>query len=359
VKSFRERNPVTLAIVGTLVIIAMLAVAFNAKRLPFIGNGPTYYADFTNASGLVTGEEVRIAGIKVGQVNSVTIVGSHVRVGFSVKGASFGPATGASIEIRSLLGEHYLALDPEGSGQMRAGAEIPLQRTTTPFNVVPAFNELTTTIGQINTTSLARSFTTIAKSFGHTSPEVHQTLRGLSRLSQTIASRDGQIHDLIAHTSNVTGTIASRDAQITSLIDSSNQVLRVLDQRRAVIHRLLVGASGLAHQLTGLVHDNASQLAPALKRLHDVVSLLHRDDKQIGSLLSETSPFARLFVNVVGTGGWFDSTIKFPRGIAACDNTPSDPVSGVLDPILSALNKAANGSSSPCLPLGPSTGGKK
>jgi phospholipid/cholesterol/gamma-HCH transport system substrate-binding protein len=359
VKPFHERNPVTLAIVGTLVILAMLAIAFNARRLPFIGNGPTYYADFTNASGLVSGEEVRIAGIKVGDVSGVTIVGSHVRVAFNVKGASFGPETGAAIEIKSLLGEHYLALDPAGAGQMKAGAEIPLQRTATPYNVIPAFSKLTTTVGQINTTALANSFTTIAKAFGHTSPQVRQTLRGLSRLSQTISSRDSQIHSLIANTDNVTGAVASRDAQITSLIDSSNQVLAVLDQRRAVIHQLLVGASALSRQLTGLVHDNAAQLGPALARLHDVVSLLRNDNKQLGGVLAEAAPFARLFVNVVGTGRWFDSTIKVPRGLAACDNSATDPLAKTLDPILSALNKAENGTSSACLPLGPSPGSKK
>src|ERR1700759_5426335 len=93
VKSFRERNPATLAVIGTVVIIAMLALAFNAKRLPFIGNGPTYYADFTDASGLSPGEEVRIAGLKVGEVSSISIAGTHVRIGFHVKGAAFGPQT--------------------------------------------------------------------------------------------------------------------------------------------------------------------------------------------------------------------------------------------------------------------------
>jgi phospholipid/cholesterol/gamma-HCH transport system substrate-binding protein len=358
-KPFHERNPVMLAIVGTVAILVMLTVAFNARRLPFIGNGPTYYADFTNASGLVSGEEVRIAGIKVGQVSSVSIVAAHVRVAFNVKGASFGPDTSASIEIRSLLGEHYLALDPAGSGQMQVGAEIPMQRTSTPFNVVPAFSKLSTTVGHINTGQLAASFTTIAKSFGHTSPQVRQTLRGLSRLSETISSRDSQIHSLIAHTSNVTGAVASRDTQITQLIDASNQVLTVLDQRRKEIHQLLAGASGLAQQLTGLVHDNAKQLGPALARLHEVVALLHRDDKQLGETLDEAGPFARLFTNVVGTGRWFDSTIKVPNGLAACDSTPDDPASSVLDPILSALNKLENGASTACLPLGPAPGGTK
>lgn len=357
--SFRERNPVAVALVGTAVIIAMIVIAFNAKRLPFIGNGPTYYADFTNASGLVPGEEVRIAGIKVGAVTGVDLVGSHVRVAFNVKGADFGPQTGAKIEIRSLLGEHYLELDPAGDGQMRAGAEIPESRTTTPFNVVPAFNQLATTEQQINTQQLAKSFTTIAHSFSCTSPEVRRTLHGLTALSRTISTRDQQIHDLIAHTSSVTGAVASRDTQISQLITAANQVLATLHQRRGEIHRLLVGAVGLSRQLSGLVHDNAKQLSPALHRLHGVVSLLRRDDSQIGDLLDESGPFARLFVNVVGTGRYFDSTIKAPRGLAACDNTVANPTSGLLDPILSAINKAENGSSSPCLPLGPAPGHKK
>lgn len=357
-KPFRERNPVTIAIVGTAVLIALLALAFNARRLPFIGNGPVFYADFSNASGLAPGEEVRIAGIKVGTVSSVSLEGAHVRVGFHVKGADFGTATTASIEIKSLLGEHYLALYPAGPGQLATGATIPLSRTKTPFNVVPAFGKLATTVGQINTHALAASFTTLANSFRSTAPDVRQTLQGLSRLSTTIASRDQQVRDLIAHTDAVSGTVASRDRQITSLITATNQVLTALDQRRAAIHDLLAGATALSHQLVGLVADNRQQLHPALVQLQSVSTLLRNDDTQLASIIRQAAPFARLFVNVVGSGRWFDSTVKVPRGLAACDNTTGDPLSSLIDPILSAANKAVNGVSTPCLPLGPATGGK-
>jgi phospholipid/cholesterol/gamma-HCH transport system substrate-binding protein len=358
-KPFHERNPVTLAIAGTLVIVALLALAFNVKRLPFIGNGPTYYADFTDASGLTPGEEVRIAGIKVGEVSSVAIAGTHVRVGFHVKGAAFGPATTAAIEIKSLLGEHYLSLDPRGLGQLPAGATIGTRNTTTPFNVVPAFDQLSTKITDINTAQLAQSFNTLAKSFSGTGPEVHATLTGLSRLSNTIASRDQQIQDLIAHTNGVSGAIASRDQQIRSLITAANEVLTDLDQRRAAIHQLLVGAQAVSRQLIGLVHDNAGQLHPALVQLRGVVAVLKADDKQLGQTIQAGSPFVRLFVNTIGTGHWFDSTVQTPRGLAACDNTASDPLSALLDPILSAANQKENGSNAPCLPLGPAPGTSK
>lgn len=352
-KSFRERNPVTLAIIGTVVIVAMLALAFNAKRLPFIGSGPTYYADFTDASGLAPGEEVRIAGLKVGTVSSVSIAGTHVRIGFHVKGASFGPQTSAAIEIKSLLGEHYLSLTPKGSGQMKAGSTIGTANTTTPYvEVVQGFGQLSKTTDQINTGQLAQSFETLAKSFGNTGPEVHSTLVGLSRLSNTIASRDQQIQDLIAHTNGVSGAIASRDTQIRSLISAANQVLTDLDQRRAAIHQLLVGAQTLATQLVGLVHDNAKTLHPALVRLRSVVAVLKADDKQLGQTIAAGAPFVRLFANTIGTGRWFDSTVKTPRGAAVCDTTTNDPLSKLLDPILSAANEKINHSSAPCLPLG-------
>lgn len=349
----------TLAVIGTIVIVAMLALAFNAKRLPFIGNGPTYYAVFTDASGLAPGEEVRVAGLKVGTVSSVSIAGTHVRIGFHVKGAAFGPQTTASIEIKSLLGEHYLSLDPKGAGQMKSGATIGTANTTTPFNVVPAFGQLATTVTQINTSQLAKSFETLAKSFSGTGPEVHSTLVGLSRLSNTIASRDQQIQSLIAHTNGVSGAIASRDTQITSLISAANEVLTDLDQRRAAIHQLLVGAQTLSTQLVGLVHDNAKSLHPALVQLRGVVSVLKADDKQLGQTIAAGAPFVRLFVNTIGTGGFFDSTVKTPRGIAACDTTTNDPLSKLLDPILSAANEKINHSSSPCLPLGPAPGSNK
>src|SRR5512134_860726 len=136
---FRERNPVIVGAVSLAVIFAMVMAAFRAEDLPLIGGGDTYYAAFSEAGGLKANDEVRIAGVRVGKVKTVDLAGDHVRVEFLVdSGVDFGTTTGAAIKVKTLLGAMYLSLEPDGSGQLEEGAEIPAERTTSPYDVVEA-----------------------------------------------------------------------------------------------------------------------------------------------------------------------------------------------------------------------------
>ena len=75
---FRERNPVPIGAVGLLVIAVTLALAFNVQSLPLIGGGAATEAAFSEAGGLIEGDDVRIAGVKVGKVEAVDLAGDHV-----------------------------------------------------------------------------------------------------------------------------------------------------------------------------------------------------------------------------------------------------------------------------------------
>jgi phospholipid/cholesterol/gamma-HCH transport system substrate-binding protein len=160
---FRERNPVVVGAISLVVVLGLILLAFNAEKLPVIGGGDTYYADFGEAGGLKANDEVRIAGVRVGKVDSVSLDGDHVKVAFRIdSGADFGPDTRAAIKVKTLLGAMYLSLEPAGSGQLPKGSEIPLDRTSSPYDVVQAFSGLARTSEQIDTHQLARSLTTLA-----------------------------------------------------------------------------------------------------------------------------------------------------------------------------------------------------
>ena len=353
VKPFRERNTRVMAVVGLTGTGLVLAVAFNTAKLPFIGDGKAYHAEFTEAGGLTTGQDVRVAGIKVGSVTDISLKGNQVDVTFHAKGVTLGSDTSAAIKIKTLLGANYLEIDPAGTGKLTTA--IPTSRTTAAFNLVPAVSQLTTTIGDIDTTQLADAFTTLADTFRTSPPEVQQTLDGLSRLSQTISSRDDEITSLLQHADSVTGTVAANDTQIKQLIDDTNQVLVVLDQRSTVIDNLLTGTAQLSTQLTGLVKDNQADLTPALQQLGTVTAILSKDHDDLGQSISGLNGYLKAFTNLTGTGGYFDTTIKAPSGLTVCDNASADPLASVVDPVLSEINSAAGGGAAPCLPISGST----
>ena len=160
---FRERNPVVVGAISLAVVAALILAAFNAQNLPIIGGGDVYYAAFKEAGGLKANDEVRVAGVRVGKVEKVELEDDHVKVTFRIdEGAEFGKETRAEIKVKTLLGAMYLSLAPAGSGQLPEGAEIPVARTSSPYDVVKAFSGLAETSEEIDTDQLAQALTTLA-----------------------------------------------------------------------------------------------------------------------------------------------------------------------------------------------------
>ncbi|MEW1955529.1 MlaD family protein [Terrabacter sp. NPDC080008] len=308
---FRERNPVPIGAVGLLVIAVLLYLAFNASSLPIIGGGTAYSAAFTEAGGIKPDDDVRIAGVKVGKVTGVDLEGDHVRVDFTItEDASFGPQTGASIRMKTILGEKYLALDPKGRGQLDPDTQIPVARTVSSYDVINAFQDLTTTTERIDTDQLAKSLTVIASEFKDSPQYVRATLDGLSRLSRTVASRDAELGSLLKRANSVSGLVRSRNQQVGTLIHDADLLMVELVKRRDDIRTLFRNTSALAQQLTGLARDNRAQLKPALAELDKTLALLQKHDTDLQKTIQAMAPFTRVYANTLGTGRWFDTWVS-------------------------------------------------
>jgi phospholipid/cholesterol/gamma-HCH transport system substrate-binding protein len=308
---FRERNPIPIGAIGLLVIALLLALAFNAEKLPLIGGGTSYSAAFSEAGGIKPDDDVRVAGVKVGKVTGVDLEGTHVRVDFRItEDVGFGTLTSASIRMKTILGEKYLALDPHGPGRLAAGAQIPLQRTVSSYDIVNAFQDLTTTTERIDTDQLAESLTVLATEFKDSPEHVRAALDGLSRLSRTVASRDAELSRLLEHANKVSGLVASRNEQVGRIINDADLLMVELAKRREQIRTLFKNTSELATQLTGLAQDNRGQLAPALKALDSALALLEKHDQDLEKTIQAMAPFTRVYANTVGTGRWFDTWVS-------------------------------------------------
>ena len=314
---FGRRRPALLALQGLVLMLVLLLTALNASRLPFF-TGTEYRAAFSDASGLQKGEEVRIAGLKVGLVRDIRVEKDQVFVTFDVHKIRLGRSTTASIEVKTLLGQHYLSVTPLGSGRLDSSTTIPRSRTTTPLNVVPAFQQLTRDTQDIDTTQVARAFDSVSEVLETSAPEVRGTLTGLSRLSQVVASRDEQLRELFASADSVTRTVSARDRDIAKLLGNSQQVLQVLDERREVISQIIQETVHLSAQLRGLVADNRKAISPALDKLDRVLGVLRKNRANLDESLKLTSLYGREFSAVGGSGRFFDGSITAPRGLALC-----------------------------------------
>lgn len=305
-KAFSDRNPGTIGIVSIVVIALILVATFYSEDLPVLSSGTAYTAEFGEVSGLRVSDEVRIAGVRVGKVTDVELAGDKVDVTFRVENAWLGDKSTVSIQIKTLLGQKYLAVDPAGTSALDSGKPIPRNRTLSPYDITDAFNGLGDTVGAIDTKQLAQSFDTISSALRDTPPEIKSTLNGLSKLSETIAGRDGQLNQLLTQTARVSGTLADRDRELQRLLGDGDTLLTELQARKNAISRLLTGTRNLSQQLQGLVADNTAQLRPALEKLDKVAAVLQQNQDNLGKSLQNLAPFYRVFTNTLSNGRWFD-----------------------------------------------------
>ncbi|MEO7942636.1 MAG: MCE family protein [Marmoricola sp.] len=308
---FHQRNPVPIGAISIAVILVMLVLAFRANDLPLIGGGDTYHAAFAESGGLKPNDEVRIAGVRVGKITKVELVGDRVIATFKVKTPSkFGTETGAAIKVKTLLGAMFISLEPAGPGQLKEDSTIPVSRTKSPYNVVQAFSGLAGRAEKIDVKRLATSLDTLASLTKDTPVAFQGTLRGLSRLSETVASRNDQIGELLGNLDTVSGVLADRDQDLVSLMKNSDILLRALVARRQAVHTLLVSTSRLSTELTLLVKQSRADLKPALANLQGVVNVLLKNQSNLDESLRLMAPFYRVFANTLGSGPWFDTYIS-------------------------------------------------
>jgi phospholipid/cholesterol/gamma-HCH transport system substrate-binding protein len=317
VTPFRERNKTVIGAAGILALLILLIAAFKTDSLPIIGGGSTYNAEFSEGAGLQKMDEVRVAGVKVGKVTGISFKtncsypdgtkAGCVLVKMLVKNVHLGALTRADIKIKTVLGRKFVMLEPSGDSSL--SQTIPLSRTQAPYDVSPAFQQLATTVGSIDTTLLAKSFTTLADDFRGSPAEVKASLNGLSRLSQTIASRDAKLRTLLNRAAGVTQVLADRNDDLVAFLKDSDLLLQEVKARRAAIHTLLTTTTQLSEQLIGLVRGNRAALAPALADLKVVTDMLKANENNLDLSLQRLAPFVRLFANNLGNGRWFDTYV--------------------------------------------------
>ncbi|MBE9375462.1 MCE family protein [Saccharopolyspora sp. HNM0983] len=306
-KRIEERSKPAVGVVTLALIITVCVLAFFGRDLPVVGTGTGHEAYFAESAGLKPGNDVQVAGVKAGEVTGVELDGKRVLVDFRVEDARLGQQTRAGIEIKTLLGEKMLVLEPKGTGDL--DEPIPVERTTAPFDIPDALDELTRTTEQLDTEQLAESFRTVSDTFRGADQHLGPAVEGLADLSETVASRDEQLGNLLQDTEGVTRIVAERDEQVSRLISDGNVLLEELQQRRQAIHELLTGTERLSRELRGLVADHEETLKPALQKMDQLTGMLSRNRDNIDKVISSMAPYVRGFNNTVGNGRWFDGYI--------------------------------------------------
>jgi phospholipid/cholesterol/gamma-HCH transport system substrate-binding protein len=307
-KSFSERNPLIIGAVGLVAIGGLVVAALNFQDLPFVNQGTDVSAYFADAGGLRAGNGVEVSGYPVGKVSSIELEGPGVLVKFNVgKNIRLGERTEVGIKTKGLLGSKILDVIPRGDGQLKG--PIPIERTTSPYQLPDALGDLATSISGLDTNQLSGSLATLAQTFAHTPPDLKDAVQGVARLAQTLDERDAQVRRLLDNAAKATGVLAKRTDQIVSLVRDSNALLAQLRTQSAALDHIWTNISAVSRQLKGFIAENRQELRPALDRLNGVLAIVENRKERVQQAIPLINNYVMSLGESVSSGPFFKAYV--------------------------------------------------
>jgi phospholipid/cholesterol/gamma-HCH transport system substrate-binding protein len=298
-------------IFGIVIVVCVLLVAFGYSSLPFYPQGKAYEAYFADAGGISPGNDVNVSGIVVGAVTVVALAGDVAKVTFTVnRKVRLGDQTLASIKTDTVLGERSLAVTPRGSGSVTS---IPLGRTTVPYTLNMALQDLGQNAGELDKDQLTQALGVLTDSLRDATPQLRRTLNGVAALSRSINANDEALGQLLARARSVTKMLADRADQVNQLIIDGNLLFAALDERRAALSNLIAGIDEVSEQISGFVADNRREFGPALRKLNLVLDNLLERREHISQALRRLPPYATALGESVGSGSGF--SVSLPNSL--------------------------------------------
>ena len=299
-KRFTRDDPFRIGIAAFVALGVLGALILLISVIPF--GASTYHAQLSHTAGLRVKEGVQVAGVEVGEVKSVKVVGRHVDVAFTVDNdVRMGAQTTAAVKVGTLLGTHYLAVEPHGTGTL-PDKTIPLSRTAVPFNLQDVIDEGTKAVEELDGAKIAESLSVVGDTLKAAGPSLGPAFKGISRISEVITQRDAQIGELLEASRSISTQLEESTDDLTDLMRQSNLVIEELIKRREAIRDLLSDVSSITANLEGILDENADKLGPMLKDLDAITAVLNARDDQLRTALHNLAVGSRYFANATGDG---------------------------------------------------------
>jgi phospholipid/cholesterol/gamma-HCH transport system substrate-binding protein len=309
IKNFRERNPVLIGILSIVGILGMTMFAFELPNIPQFKQAYEVKAYFSDAIGLANDNQVRVAGIKVGQVTGIELQGDRVLVSMDIENNTKIPEDAtAQIKLATLLGTKFVNIDgAQGGGPyLSDGDTIPLEHTSVPYEIFQAANEGTSVLEGLNGPRLNKLLEELTKIVKTSRSEIGSALAGLNELGTGLNAKESDLKSLLAGADDLTRLLSNEGDDINRLIDSSNTVLATLAQKREEVQSLLSSTRLMAGELASLIHTHRAQLDSILGNLHNALVVLHRNVEDIDVALSYAGASTKYFAKIFTQGRWGD-----------------------------------------------------
>ena len=321
-------GPLVKLIVFVLVTIMASYVLISTITNAGYGEQVAYRAQFTDVAGLVEGDEVRIAGVRVGQVIGIGLAPDQTdrpvaEVELEVAADIPVPSgVQATIRYRNLVGQRYIALtegDGAGGEMLKANDVIPLAQTKPALDLTTLFGGFQPLLQALSPTDMNRLSYEIIQVFQGEGGTVESLLGRVASLTDSLADKDAVIGSMIDNLSTVLSSVAARDQQLSSLIVSLQQFVTGLAGDRDAIFDSLQTIDTLAVTTSDFLAEARAPLAADIEALGDLSTNLAEDGQLVEDFLQLAPTKIDLITRTAINGSWFnffmcssDATVTLP-----------------------------------------------
>jgi phospholipid/cholesterol/gamma-HCH transport system substrate-binding protein len=294
------------------------------------GGSKQYKAEFVDATGVVKGDDIRIAGVKVGVVKNIEIVDrTRAMVTFSVQDETpLSKATHASIRYRNLVGQRYISLDNEvgDTAQLHEGDTIPVSQTSPALDLTVLFNGFKPLFQALSPEDINKLSYEIIQVFQGEGGTLEGLLAHTASVTNTLASRDKLIGSLIDNLNEVLDHVGDRDRQLTQLIETFRTFVAGLKNDRQAILGSLDQVSQLSVQTADLVAGIRSPFVEDVKQLRSVAGNLDRGKGELDRALQVLPIKLNKVGRTAAYGSWFNFYLCAFKGEVRMPGGKSVPV---------------------------------
>jgi phospholipid/cholesterol/gamma-HCH transport system substrate-binding protein len=315
-------GPLTKLIIFVVITVAATAVLGLTIANADFGGSDTYQARFTDVTSLNTGDDVRIAGVKVGEVRSIAIVDrQQAEVTFSVTDDVRLPASvTATIKYRNLVGQRYISL-AQGVGPMDAtlpvGGTIPLDRTQPALDLTELFNGFKPLFQALSPDDVNQLSYEIIQVFQGEGGTVDSLLANTAQLTSTIAGKDKVIGQVIDNLNTVLNTVNAHSQQLSGLITTTQQLVSGLAADRQPISDAIGSIGDLANTTAGLLDQGRAPLQSDIGNLGSLAKNLNDNQDTVQHFIQFLPQKLNKIIPTASYGSWFNFFLCSAGGTVA------------------------------------------
>ncbi|MDX3400226.1 MULTISPECIES: MCE family protein [Streptomyces] len=334
-----RRRPLTGPLVKSLVFVVVTALATTVLGLSVAGTSvdsgtSTYKALFTDVTGLVDGDSVRISGVTVGEVTDVRVVDRRTaQVTFTVRDDRTLPrSTTAAVKYLNMVGQRYVSLG-RGSGDLAGtlpeGGTVPLDRTTPALDLTLLFNgfkPLFEGLSPKDVNDLAGSIVQVLQGEGAT---VDSLIRHVGSLGTTVAAKDKVIGEVVENLTTVLDTLNDREDGFDDLVVTLQKLVTGFNQDRKPLGEAVAAMGDLTTVTAGLLEDGRAPLKKDVRELGRLSAGLGEHTPQIEDFLEKSPAKMTALARLSSYGSWFNLYLCEARVSGVSTSDGSKPPTGI------------------------------